>query len=88
MLQLIEEVLAMLSAPELPQSQTTDNGHKHKANAEVLQSTMRGFGGSVSWFGTSILCACRILHIPMQRCWARSVLKEGISREGMLGPTM
>ena len=42
-LQLIEEIFAVLGASELPQSQATDNWNQHKANAEVLQRIRQGF---------------------------------------------
>ncbi len=48
-LQLIEEVLAMLSAPELAQSQTTDNWDQHEPNAEVLRGNVLGFTNKHHW---------------------------------------
>ncbi len=52
MLQLVEEVLAVLSAPELTKSQTTDNRDQHKADAKVLQSNVLGFTNTHLWVRT------------------------------------
>lgn len=47
-LQLIEEVLPVFSASKLPQSQSTHNWYQHKANAEVLQSSVPDDHSSVT----------------------------------------
>lgn len=51
-LQLIEEVLAVLSAPELAQSQTADNWDQHEPNAEVLQSNVLSLTNRHHWVVT------------------------------------
>ena len=67
-LQLVEEVLAMLGAPKLAQSQATDNRDQHKANTEVLQRMGAGLHDWVSFTQrTCVRCVRCMVHTQRRR---------------------